>query len=127
MLKILFPEGVKVKNTIDDVRLGSNLTIITTIKFTEKIFLCTILGFTESHSGVLVDMAAFAQMIPGTFKSDKLVISTGIDKVHLKTDCINGAIVNGVREPILYSYAHSSPPGYKRYNQVRVKLFKKDY
>ena len=50
---------------------------------------------------------------------------TGIDKVHMKCDCICGSIANGVRETFLYSFALSSPPGHKIYNQPRVKLFKK--
>ena len=32
----------------------------------------------------------------------------GVDKVHLKADCVQGSIVNGIREPILYSFALSS-------------------
>ena len=48
-----------------------------------------------------------------------------MDKVHLKSDCIQGSIVNGVREPILYSFSLSSPPGHKIISQPRVKLFEK--
>ena len=43
----------------------------------------------------------------------------------MKCDCIQGSIVNGIREPILYSFALSSPPGHKIYKEPRVKLFKK--
>ena len=50
---------------------------------------------------------------------------TGIDKVHLKCDCIDGSIVNRIREPILYSFGLSSPPGNKINKESRVKLFKK--
>ena len=64
-------------------------------------------------------------MIPGSYKSDKPINITGIDKIHLKCDCIQGSIVNGIREPIEYSFGLSSPPGYKMYNEPRVKLFKK--
>ena len=64
-------------------------------------------------------------MIAGSYKSDKPINITGIDKVHLKCDCIQGSIVNGVREPILFSFALSSPPGHKLYKEPRVKLFKK--
>ena len=38
---------------------------------------------------------------------------------------VGGSIVDGVREPILYSFALSSPPGYKIYKEPTVKLFKK--
>ena len=63
-------------------------------------------------------------MIAGSYKSDKPINITGIDKIHLKCDCIDGSIVNGTREPILYSFAPSSPPGHKLYKEPRVKLFK---
>ena len=64
-------------------------------------------------------------MIAGSYKSDKPVSITGIDKIHLKCDCIQGSIVNGIRGPILYSFALSSPPGHKIYKEPRTKLFKK--
>ena len=64
-------------------------------------------------------------MIAGSYKSDKPINITGIDKIHLKCDCTNGSIVNGVREPILYSFSLSSPPGHKIYKAPRIKLFKK--
>ena len=46
-------------------------------------------------------------------------------KFILKCDCIQGSIVNGIRETILYSFALRSPPGHKIYKEPRVKLFKK--
>ena len=64
-------------------------------------------------------------MIAGSYKGDKPINITGIDKIHLKCDCIQGSIVNGIREPILYSFALSSPPGHKICKEPRVKLFKK--
>ena len=64
-------------------------------------------------------------MIAGSHKSDKPINITGFDKIHLKCDCIQGSIVNGIREPILYSFALSSPPGQKIFKEPRVKLFKK--
>ena len=45
--------------------------------------------------------------------------------MHLKCDCINGSIVNGCREPILYSFAHGKPPGHKVYKKLTMKLFQK--
>ena len=64
-------------------------------------------------------------MIPGSYQSERPNNITGIDKVHLKCDCIDGSIVNGVREPILYSFALDQPPGHKIYKEPKVKLFKK--
>ena len=114
-LKYILPDNVKVNITIDDMRLKSNLKINQTLIFTEKSFFYTILGFTQSRSYPLDDIDVFYQLIPGSYKSDKPINITGIDKIHLKCDCIQGSIVNGIREPILYSFASSRPPGHKIY------------
>ena len=124
-LEYILPDNVKVNITIDDIRLKSNLKINQTLIFTEKSLFYTILGFTRSRSYPLDDIAGFYQLIAGLYKSDRPINITGIDKIHLKCDCIQGSIVNGIREPILYSFALSSPPGYKMYKEPRVKIFKK--
>ena len=124
-LKYILPDVFKVNITIDDIKLKSNLKNNQTLIFTEKSFFYTILGFTLSHSYPLDDIDGFYQLIAGSYKSDKPINITGIDKVHLKCDCIQESIINGVRESILYSFALSSPPGHKIYKEPRVKLFKK--
>ena len=125
ILNNILPNNVKVNITIDDIRLKADLKTNQTIIFTEKSFFYTILGFTQSRSYPLDDIDGFYQIIAGSYKSDKPINITGIDKIHLKCDCIQGSIVNGVREPILYSFALSSPPGHKIYKEPRVKHFKK--
>ena len=124
-LKYILPNNVKANIKIDDIRLKSNLKINQTLIFTEKSFFYTILGFTQSRSYPLDDIDGFYQLIAGSYKSDKPINITGIDKIHLKCDFLQGSIVNGIREPILYSFALSSPPGHKIYKEPRVKLFKK--
>ena len=64
-------------------------------------------------------------MIAELYKSERPINITGIDKVHLKCDCIDGSIMNGTREPILYSFSLHQPPGHKIYKEPKVKLFKK--
>ena len=120
-LKHIIPDDVKIYITIDDIRLKSNLKTNQILLSTEKSFFYTILGFTQFRSYPLDDIEGFYQLIPGFYKSDTPINITGIDKVHLKADCIQGSIINGIREPILYS----SPPGYKIYKEPRIKLFKK--
>ena len=124
-LKYILPDKVKVTITIDDNRLKSNLKINQTVIFTNKSFFYTILGFTQSHQGPLNDIEGFYQILPRSYEGDRPINITGIDKVHLKCDCIQGSIVNGVREPFLYSFALSSPPGHKMIKEPRVKLFKR--
>ena len=124
-LKYILPDNVKVNVTIDDIRLKANLKTNQTLIFTGKSFFYTILGFTRSRSYPLDDIDGFYQLIAGSYKSDKPINFTGIDKIHLKCYCIQGSIVNGIREPILYSFALSSPTGHKIYKEPRIKLFKK--
>ena len=116
---------MKVNITIDDIRLKSNLKTNQTSVFTQKTFFYTTLGFTKSRCYPLDDIDGFYQLIAGSYKSDKPINITGTDKIHLKCDSIQGSIINGVREPILYSFALISPPGHKIYKEPRIKLLKK--
>ena len=124
-LKHILPDNVKINIAIDDTRLKSNLKINQTLIFTEKSFFYTILGFTQSRSYPLDDIDSHYQIIAGSYESNRPINITGIDKVHLKCDCIQGSIVNGIREPILFTFPLSSPPGHKIYKEPRIKLFKK--
>ena len=124
-LKHILPDNVKVNVTIDDIRIKSILKTNQNLIFTEKSFFYTILGFTQSRFYSLDGIDGFYQLISGSYKSDKPINITGIDKIHLKCYCIQGSIVNGIREPILFSFALSSPPGHKIYKEPRVKLFKR--
>ena len=124
-LKHILPDNVKLNITIDDIRLKSNLKTNQTLIFTKRSFFYTILGFTQSRSYPLNDIDSHYQLIAGSYKSDKPINITGIDKIHLKCDCIQGSIVNGIRELILYIFALSSPPGHRIHKEPRVKLFKK--
>ena len=119
----ILPDNVKVNISIDDTRLKSNLKTNQTLIFTEKSSFYTILGFTRSGSYLLDDIEGFYQLIAGSNKSERPNNITSIDKVHLKCDCIDGSIVNGVRESILYSIALSSPPSHIIYKEPKVKLF----
>ena len=124
-LKNILPNNVKINVTIDERKNKTDLKINQTLIFTNKTFFYTILGFTQSHSYPLDDIDGFYQLISGSYKSEKPINITGIDKVHLKCNCIDGSIVNSVRESILYSFAFDQPPGHKIYKEPKVKLFKK--
>ena len=124
-LNYILPDNIKVSVTIDDIRLKSTLKTNQTLIFTEKSSFYTFLGYTRSRSYPLDDIEGFYQALPGSYECDKPINITGIDKIHLKCDCVQGSMVNGVREPILVGFALSSPPGHKIHVEPRVKLFKK--
>ena len=125
LLKYILPDNVKISVTIDDVRLKSNLKTNQTLIFNNQSFFYTIIGFTQSRSYPLDDIDGFYQLISGSYKSHRPINISGIDKIPLKFDCIKESIVKGVREPLLYSFALSSPPGHKINKDSRVKLLKK--
>ena len=114
-LKNILPDNVKVSVTIDDIRLKSNIKGNQNLIFTNKSFFYTILGFTQSHQGPLNDIEGFDQILPGSYKSNKPINFTGIDNVHLISDCIQDSLINGIREPILYSFALDQPPGHEKF------------
>ena len=82
MLKFLFLKQIKVNITTDDLRSKSNLKNNQTSIFTKNLFFYTKLGFTRSHSEVLDDIDGFIQLIPGSYRSDRPINITGIDKFH---------------------------------------------
>ena len=116
---------MKINVTIDERKNKTDLKINQSLIFTNKSFFYTILGFTQSHQGPLNNIDGFYQLISGSYKSEKPINITGIDKVHLRSNCIDGSIVNGIRESILYSFALDKPPGHKIYKEPKVKLFEK--
>ena len=95
----------------DTISMKSVLTTSNPIYFNSK--LNELLGFTNTH------------YIQGTHISEKPVMITTTDKVHLKCDRVDGSIVNGIREQILFSFNLSAPPGYKIIKEPNIILYKK--
>ena len=124
-LEEILRHNVKIKVTIDNIRLKSNLKIIQTLIFTEKSFFYTNLGFKKSHSYPLNDIDGFYQLLAGSYKSEKTINITRIDKNHSKSDCFNGSILNGLCQLILFRFALDKPLGHEIYKEPRNKPFKK--
>ena len=125
MLKPLLPIQAKLKITIDDIKLRSNLTTNKTKRSTRRSFFNTILGFTLSHSRPLGDIKGFIQKVRGAYESLKPNNITRMDKNHLTCDCDNGSIVFGIREPIMYSFALDQPPVIKDTNNQQLNILKR--
>ena len=63
---------------------------------------------------------------PGVYTSDKIVLKLNtIDKFHLKCDCIDGSIQDGLRQPILFSFVLGKPSSYKVFCEPETILYKK--
>ena len=101
----------KINIEADTISMKSVLTTSYSIYFNSG--LNTLLGFTNKG------------YTAGTHISEKPVMITTTDKVHLKCDCVDGSIVNGIREQILFSFNLSAPPGYKIIKEPNIILYKK--
>ena len=65
-------------------------------------------------------------LIPGVYPSDKIILNLNtIDKIHLKCDCIDGSIQNGVRQSILFTFVLDKPSGYKIFSSPQTIHYKK--
>ena len=93
-----------------DVRSG-----IIAIRFDEKSFFSTILGFTPRW-----DYKHYNK-----YTSRKVVNLGSTNKIHLKCDCIDGSVVNGLRQPIFYSFVLDKLPGYKVFSEPETIHYKK--
>ena len=103
---------------LDDVTRKTKLVVnsgIIAIRFDENSFFSTILGFTAGW-----DYKHYNQYL-----SQKIVNLSSTNKIHLKCDAIDGSVVNGVRQPILYSFVLDKPSGYKVFSEPETIHFKK--
>ena len=86
-----------------------------TLRFDKKSFFCTLLG----HDPY------FDYKVPGVYNSDKILNLNTTIKIHLKCDCIDGSIENGLRQTILYSFILDKPSGYKIFSEPETIHYKK--
>ena len=102
----------------DDITMKTKLVVrdgIIAIRFDEKSFFSTILGFTSGW-----DYKHYNKYI-----SQKIVNLGSINKLHLKCDIIDGSIVDCFRQPILYSFVLDKLPGYKVFSEPETVHYKK--
>ena len=88
---------------------------IIAIRFDEKSFFSTILGFTPG-----CDYKHYNNYI-----SQKIVNLSSTNKIHLKCDCNDGSFQNGLRQPILFSFVLDKPAGYKVFCEPETIHYKK--
>ena len=70
------------------------------LTFDEKSFFNTLLGFVPYWDNKPTN--AIHANSPWVYTSQKNLNLSTIDKIQLKRDVIDGSVVNGIREPIVY-------------------------
>ena len=88
---------------------------IIAIRFDEKSFFSNILGFTSGW-----DYKHYNE-----YTSQKIVNLSITNKIHLKCDVIDGSVVNGLRQPILYSFVLDKLPGFEVFSEPERIHYKK--
>ena len=101
-----------------DISMKNKLIVgvgIIAIKFDEQSFFSNILGFTSGW-----DYKHYNKYI-----SQKILNLGSTNKIHLECDIIDGSVVNGLRQPILYSFVLDKLPGYKVFCEPETIQYKK--
>ena len=63
---------------------------------------------------------------PGVHTSDKILYLSLISEILLECTVIIGSVVNGKREPKLFSFVSNKPTGYTIFHQYGTALLKKN-
>ena len=94
---------------------GQKMFVLGTLRFDEKSFFHTLLGFTPYWD----------YKSPGVYTSDKISNLNTINKIHLKCDSIDGSIQDGVRQAILFTFVLDKPSGFKIFSEPETIHYKK--
>ena len=94
---------------------GQKMFVLGTLRFDERSFFHTLLGFTPYWD----------YKPSGVYTSDKNLNLNTINKIHLKCDCIDGSIQDGVRQAKLFSFVLDKPAGYKVFCEPETIHYKK--
>ena len=102
----------------DDITMKTKLVVrfgIIAIRFDEKSFFSTVLGFTPGW-----DYKHYNK-----YTSQNIVNLGSTKKIHLKCECIDSSVVNGLKQPILYSFVLDKLPEYKVFSEPETIHYKK--
>ena len=92
-----------------------------TLRFDDKSFFHIILKFEPVWD--YKPTIAFQAVSPGVYSNDKILKIGIVNKNQIKCYVIDGSVVNGVREPILFSFDLDKKPGYKVFCQPETILY----
>ena len=93
------------------------------LRFDERSFFHTLLGFEPYWDYKPTNSNHVA--IPGVYTSDKILNLSTTNKIHSKCDIIDCSVVNGLRQPILYSFVLDKLPDTKSFVNLKQYTMKK--
>ena len=102
----------------EDITMKTKLFVksgIIASRVDEKSFFSTVLGFTPGW-----EYKHFNK-----YTCQKVVNLGSTNKIYLKTDVIDGSIVNGIKQPILFSFVLDKLPGYQVFREPETIHYRK--
>ena len=102
----------------DDITMKTKLVVrygIIAIRFDEKSFFSSILRF----------IPGWDYKFYNKYTSQKIVNLGSTIKINFKCDVIDGSVLDGVRQPIIYSFVLDKLPGYKVFSEPETIHYKK--
>ena len=102
----------------DDITMKTKMLVrsgVIAIRFDERSLFSTVLGFTPGW-----DYKHYNKYI-----SQKVVNLGSTNKIHLKCDVIDVSVIDGIRQPILFSFVLDKLPGYKVFCEPETIHYKK--
>ena len=114
-------DDITMKTKLILTRLGLTFGVL---RFNEKSFFNTLLGVTQYWDYKPTN--AIHADSPGVYTSQIFLKLTAIDKIHLKCDVVDASVVNGLKQPILYSFVLDKPPGCKLFCEPETIHYKKN-
>ena len=94
-----------------------------TLRFDKRSFFHTLLGFEPYWDYKPIN--SNDPHIQVVYISDKNLNLNTTNKIHLKCDVIDGSVVDGLRQPILYSFVLDKKPGFKVFSEPETIHYKK--
>ena len=111
-IQLEYDDITKRTTTVLKFKDGKEKFALGTLRFDKQSFFHTLLGF-PPYWDYKPDNSNHV-LTPGVYPGDKIILNLNtINKIHLKCDCIDGSIQDGVRQPILFSFILDKPSGYK--------------
>ena len=92
------------------------------MRFDEKSFFHTLLGCEPYWDYKSTNSNHFP--IPSVYISDEILNLNTTNKIHLKCDVIDGSVVNGLRQLILYGFVLDNLPGFKVFCEPETVHYK---
>ena len=122
-----------IENEYDDITMKTKIILkykggqdesgLGKLRFDERSFFHTLLGFEPYWD--YKPKSSNHVAIPGVCTSDNFLNLSTTNKIHLKCDVIDGSVVDGVRQPLLYSFVLDKPSGYKVFCEPETIHYKK--